>query len=98
ASNTAPTVTSAASATPNPATGTTTNLTVQAADDGGAANLTYSWTVTSKPSGALNATFSANGTNAAQNTTATFSSAGSYTLLVTVSDAGGLTASSSVTA
>ena len=42
-------------------------------------------------------TFSANGSNAAKNTTATFSKAGSYTFQVTITDAGGLTATSSVT-
>src|SRR5262249_16869446 len=41
-------------------------------------------------------TFSANGTNAAQNTTATFYRAGTYTFLVTLRDAAGLTAASSV--
>ena len=40
--------------------------------------------------------FSANGSNAAKNTTATFSKAGSYTFQVTVTDGGGLTVTSSV--
>ena len=66
------------------------------ADDGGEANLTYTWTVTAKPAGAANPTYSANGTNAAKNTTATFSQAGSYTFLVTIADTGGLTDTSSV--
>ena len=41
-------------------------------------------------------TFSVNGTNAAKNTTATFSQAGAYSFTVTITDAGGLTATSSV--
>ena len=42
-------------------------------------------------------TFSANGTNAAKNTTATFTRAGTYSFVVTIRDAGGQTAQSSVT-
>jgi hypothetical protein len=94
--NQPPAITTPASATPNPVTGTTTNLSMQASDDGGAANLTYVWSVTNSPSGARTPTFSANGTNAAQNSTATFYQAGNYTFQVTVTDSGGLTATSSV--
>ena len=43
------------------------------------------------------ADFSANGTNAAQNSTATFHEAGAYTFQVTLADPAGLTAASSVT-
>jgi hypothetical protein len=95
--NKPPTIVTPASATPNPVTGMSTNLSVQATDAGGAASLTYSWAVTSAPAGAAAPTFSANGTNAAQNTTATFHAAGSYTFQVTVTDSAGLTATSSVT-
>jgi hypothetical protein len=42
-------------------------------------------------------TFSANGTNAAKNVTATFSAAGSYNLQVSIRDAGGQTVTSAVT-
>ena len=90
----APTVATAASATPNPVTGTTTSLSVLGADDGGESNLTYTWATTGTPPAAV--TFSANGTNGAKNTTATFSQAGSYSFQVTITDAGGLTATSSV--
>ena len=38
-----PTVAQPAAANPNPVTGTTTNLSVLGADDGGEANLTYTW-------------------------------------------------------
>jgi hypothetical protein len=41
-------------------------------------------------------TFSANGPNKAKNTTATFPSAGRYTLRVAITDTGGLTATSSI--
>jgi hypothetical protein len=92
-----PTVATPASATPNPVTGTTTNLSVLGADDGGEASLTYTWGVTSEPAGATNPTYSANGTNAAKNTTATFYRAGNYTFQVTITDAAGLTTTSSVT-
>ena len=40
--------------------------------------------------------FSPNGPNAAKNATATFSAIGSYTLMVTITDASGLTATSTV--
>jgi hypothetical protein len=95
--NAAPTVATQASASPNVITGTATNLSVLGADDGGEAKLTYTWSVTSKPTGAADPTYSANGTNAAKNTTATFTMSGSYILKVTITDAQGLTTSSSVT-
>ena len=94
--NAAPTVATPAVAAPNPITGTSANLSVVGSDDGGVANLTYTWTVTAEPASAADPTYSANGTNGAKNTTATFSQAGSYTFLVTITDAGGLTATSSV--
>src|SRR5262249_3157154 len=47
--NQPPTVATAAAATPNPVTGTTTNLSVLGADDGGEANLRYTWAVSSGP-------------------------------------------------
>src|SRR5262249_16859448 len=59
--------------------------------------LTYAWSVTSAPAGAPAVAFSANGSNAAKNTTVTFHAAGSYTFKVTITDASGLTATSSET-
>ncbi|OAI48663.1 hypothetical protein AYO44_06785 [Planctomycetaceae bacterium SCGC AG-212-F19] len=94
--NQPPTVATAASATPGLVTGLTTILSVLGADDGGEAALTYTWAATAKPTGAANPSFSANGTNAAKNNTATFSQAGAYTFQVTIRDAGGLTVTSSV--
>ena len=86
--NAAPTVATAAIASPNPVTGKTTLLSVLGADDGGEANLTYTWATTGTPPSAV--TFSANGTNAAKSSTATFSKAGSYSIRVTARDADGL--------
>jgi uncharacterized lipoprotein NlpE involved in copper resistance len=87
--NAAPTVATPASASPTTVTGTTTNLSVLGADDGGESNLTYTWAATTYPSGATPPTYSANGTNAAKNTTATFSAAGAYTFVATITDSGG---------
>jgi hypothetical protein len=91
--NQAPTVATPASATPSPVTGTTTSLHVLGADDGGESTLSYAWA----SSGPAGVTFSANGTNAARDVTATFSQAGTYTFVVTITDAGGLSVTSSVT-
>ena len=94
APNQPPTIATAAAASPDPVTGTTTMLSALAADDGGEANLTYTWAVTAGPAPV---TVSPNGTNAAKSASATFTRAGAYTFLVTVADQGGLTATSSVT-
>jgi hypothetical protein len=94
APNNPPSITTAASATPNPVVSATTSLSALGADDGGEASLIYTWATTGTPPAAV--TFSANGTNAAKNTTATFSKAGNYTLQVTAQDQPGLTATSSV--
>ena len=93
--NAPPTVIMAAGATPNPVSATTTALSVLGADDGGEASLTYTWATTGAPPAAV--AFNANGTNAARNTVATFSRAGSYSVQVTIRDAGSLTATSIVT-
>jgi hypothetical protein len=93
--NQAPTVAQAAGATPG--SGMTRQLSVLGADDGGEAALIYTWSLLSKPSGAADPSFSVNGTNAAKNTAATFSTAGSYTLRVSMVDGGGLSATSQVT-
>jgi hypothetical protein len=94
ANNVTPTIATAAAASPNPVTGATAALAVLGADDAGEANLTYTWATTGTPPAAV--TFSVNGTNAAKNTTATFTKAGSYTLQATVKDQGNLTATSSI--
>jgi hypothetical protein len=90
-----PTVAQPAAANPNPVNGTTTALSVLGADDGGEASLIYTWTATAAPSGA-HPTFSANGTNAAKNSTVTFDRAGSYTFQASITDQAGLSVTSSV--
>ena len=75
--------------------GLTTTLSVLGADDGGEANLTYTWATTGTPPAPV--TFSANGTNAAKTVGATFTKAGSYSIQVTIRDQGDLTVTSSVT-
>jgi hypothetical protein len=97
--NAAPTVQTAAAASPATVTGTTSNLSVLGADDGGESNLKYTWSVARYPTSPTQATvtFSANNSNAAKASTATFTSAGTYVLNVTIKDTGGLTATSTVT-
>jgi len=95
APNNPPTIATAASAVPNPVTASTTALSVLGADDGGEGNLTYSWATTGTPPAAV--TFSANATNAAKATTATFAAAGVYALQVTVRDQAGSSAASTLT-
>ncbi|MBE2250149.1 MAG: PKD domain-containing protein [Myxococcus sp.] len=90
--NAPPTLAMGPSASMTPTTGTTVQLSVLGADDGGEANLTYTWSAT----GSWPTTFSANGTNGARSTTVTFTGAGTYTFEVTVTDAGGLTARGTV--
>ena len=89
-----PTVSTPAAASPGTVSGTTTALSVLGASDGGEANLTYTWATTGTPPAPV--TFSINGTNAAKNTTATFSKIGSYTFQVTMMDANGLSTTSNV--
>lgn len=89
--NAAPTI-SVATATPAAVTGTTTAVAVTASDDAGETALTYTWSA----SGPAGVTFSPNGANAAKASTATFTVSGSYSLIVTALDAGGLSATSTV--
>jgi len=96
ANDAAPTVVTAAAASPSPVTGTTTGLSVLGDDDAGESNLTYTWTTTAVPFGAMLPSFSINGTNAAKQTTATFYRAGVYSFQVTITDSGGLSTASSV--
>jgi hypothetical protein len=94
--NTAPSVATKASATPKSVTGVTAALAVLGADDGGEANLSYTWSTTARPKTAPPPTFSANGANAAKNTTVTFGALGSYSFTATITDSGGLSVSSRV--
>ena len=90
-----PTVATPATANPSPVTTTTTNLSVLGADGGGEATLSYTWSTTGTPPASV--AFSANGTNAAKTTTATFAKPGTYNFLVAITDASGLVVCSSVT-
>ena len=94
--NQAPTVAIVAQAASTTVTGKGTTLTVLGADDAGESNLRYTWSATSLPSGAAAPTFSVNGTNAAKSTGVTFSKAGTYTLKATITDADGLSVTSTV--
>jgi hypothetical protein len=93
--NTAPTIATHVSASPNPVIGSKTALSVLGADDGGEANLTYTWTTTGTPPAPV--TFTRNGNNTAKNTIARFTQSGTYTLKVTVTDNGGLSTEDSIT-
>lgn len=90
--NVAPTVTGVAVAT-MAADGKSANLSVIAGDDAGEASLTYAWTMLTGPAAV---SVSPNGSNSAKSTVAAFSKAGAYTLRVTVTDAGGKTATNDV--
>ncbi len=92
--DTSPTVATPAGATPTPAAGTTVTLAVLGADDGGEASLTYTWSLAGTPPASVS--FSANGTNAAKSTTAIFVQSGTYSFLVTITDAQGLSTTSTV--
>ena len=91
------TVPAQASAVPATVTGTTAVLSVLGADPNGEPSLTYTWQATVVPGGASPPQFSGNGTNAAKDTTVTFSSAGTYTFVVTINDPQGGSRTSSVT-
>ena len=89
-----PTIITAANA--STVTSTSAVLSVLGADaTGGESSLTYTWSTTGTPPAPV--IFSANGTNAAKITTATFSMAGTYNFLVTVTNAAGLSTTSGVT-
>jgi hypothetical protein len=97
ANDPSPTIVTAAAATPNPVTGTTTSLSVLGGDAvKGEATLTYTWTATSVPAGAPSPTYAVNGTNAAKSDMVTFARAGTYTFQVVVTNLAGLSSSSSV--
>jgi VCBS repeat-containing protein len=87
--NLPPTIATAASVGTNPVTTTSTTLSALGADDGGESNLRYTWAVTNAPPGG-SASFSANDSNAAKNTTVTFYKHGDYAFQVIITDARGL--------
>jgi hypothetical protein len=90
-----PTVAVPASENPAVVTTKTTVLSVLGADDGGAANLVYTWSTVNTPPAVP--TYSRNGNNAAKQTTVRFNAPGSYKFQVVISDKAGQTATSEVT-
>jgi len=76
----------------NPVLGTTGTVSILGNDPAGEATLTYVWSA----SGPAPVVFTPNGTNAAKNSTATFTAPGHYTFTVTFTDAHGFTASRQV--
>jgi hypothetical protein len=94
-----PTVATPAAASPATVTATTTTtLTVLGADPAYAeSTLTYTWATTNAPAGAPAPSFSANGTNAAKQTSVTFHQAGTYTFGVTITDPASMSSTSNVT-
>jgi hypothetical protein len=90
--NSPPTVAQAITVNNNaPVTGTTATLSVLGSDPQGQ-SMTYTWSVTAEPSGGT-ATFSPNGSTAANDTTVTCTEAGTYGVAVTIEDAAGLSVS-----
>lgn len=82
--NNAPTFANTASAAPSTVAGTSTNLSVLGADDGGESNLVYTWSVLGTPPAPV--VFDVNGSNEAKSTAAEFMVAGTYNLRVTIND------------
>jgi ELWxxDGT repeat protein len=92
----APTVQAAAAANPNPATGTTIQLSALGAAAAGESTLTYTWSVLSGATATVSGILP-NGSNAAKLATATFTSAGTATFLVSIADSNGFAVTSQVT-
>jgi polygalacturonase len=87
-----PSVVTGAAATVPTVTGTTASLSSLGDDGAGESTLIYTWTV----AGPAGVSFSANGTNGAKNTVATFIKAGMYSFVCVIMDQSGLTATTSV--
>jgi MBG domain/Metallo-peptidase family M12 len=71
--------------------GNSVNLFVSATDDAGESSLSYTWSLLNGPGAPV--VFSANDSNSAKDTTATFAAPGDYQISVSVRDAQGLSAS-----
>jgi hypothetical protein len=89
-----PTVVKPATAAASNVTTTSTNLSVLGNDADGGADLTYTWSTIGTSPGPV--TFSVNGTSSANDTTATFTAAGTYDFQVAITDAAGQSVNSSV--
>ena len=97
AENTAPTITEAPRSVGGATvTGTSADLAVNADDGADTAGLTYTWSVVSKPNGALQPDFDVNALASAAQTHVTFHQAGDYQFRVVVSDSQGLATSQDV--
>jgi len=83
-----PVIASPATASETDVTGNSTELSVVATVDGDPSNLTYTWSIESMPEGAFAPQLSDNDSATASDVTATFTSAGDYTFLVTVDNDG----------
>ena len=97
--NLAPTVATPAAASPNPATGTTTTLSVLGADDEGESNLSYTWDVTTPEPASFQTFFFGNpSTNGFSKSSqiVQFNRAGGYLFRATIRDKGNLSVTSSV--
>lgn len=81
-----PTIVAAAAVSPGLVIGTSAIAFVSAGDNDGAAGLSYNWSTTTKPAGASDPVFSVNAAANAATTEVTFDKAGTYLLLVTVTD------------
>lgn len=85
---TSPTIVAGPSVAPDTVQGTrTTTVHALGADDGGEANLTYTWATSGTQPGTV--IFAANGTNAAKDTELTVSALGYYAVTVTITDLDG---------
>ena len=93
--NEPPEIVSGPTAEEDPVLDTDTKLTVEASDDGGAANLTYAWSCIAKPADAPEPTYQPNAS--VREPTVIFGLIGSYTLQVAVTDAHGGSVTGSVT-
>lgn len=93
--NPPPTVVTHVQVAQNPVTTTSVALSALGADDGGEASLTYTWSATYD--WPVPVYFSENGTNAAKNTVATFSRAGTYRMQVSIADANGASVTDTLT-
>lgn len=82
----APSIVQAPAAADNPVVTKSVALSMLGADDGGEPALIYAWSVAAQPENG-EATFSVNDCNAARQTVATFTAAGRYRFVGTVSDA-----------
>lgn len=91
---TLPVVVFSATPTANPVIGPTVSLSVLGDDLLGESNLSYTWSVAENAPGSV--TFIDNATNSAKYTTAEFTTPGDYTFIVTITNAAGLSVTSSV--